>query len=397
MAPPPVVYPGVYVEEVPSRPPTIEGVATAVTAFLGATRRGPLQRPIALSSFHDFELIFGQLWEASPLGFAVRDFFLNGGERAIIVRLKRAGARRGRDSAALQSDDYLGREGVATGLHALAQAEFNLLCLPPPTFQRDLAAEVWSGAADYCERRRAFLLIDAPATWRNAAEARGDGVSTGIAALGTRSKNAAVYFPRLRLTNPLPASELDFAACGAIAGVFARTDGRRGVWKAPAGLEAMLQGVAQVSPNLTDAESGLLHPLGINCLRAVAGRCVVWGARTLQGDDRFASEWKYIPVRRLALFIEESVDRGTKWAVLAANDEALWARVRGSVELFLDSLFRAGAFQGTTSRQAYFVKCGNDTTTADDLAAGAFVIEIGFAPLRPAEFVSVRVRQRAGE
>ena len=205
-----MAYPGVYVEEVSFRSPNIEGVSTAGTAFLGAARRGPLQRPTAIAGFMDFERIFGRLWEASPLGFAVRDFFLNGGQRAIIVRLKRAGTRRGRASAELQSDDYLGNAAAATGLFALETADFNLLCLPPPAFDRDLAPEVWSVAASYCERRRAFLIIDAPGSWQSAQDAKGDGVTTGIAALGTKSRNAAVYFPRIRLTNPLPASEVRF-------------------------------------------------------------------------------------------------------------------------------------------------------------------------------------------
>ena len=139
----------------------------------------------------------------------------------------------------------------------------------------------------------------------------------------------------------------NFAPCGAVAGMFARTDAQRGVWKAPAGLDATLVGVPKLTVQLTDAENGQLNPLGINCLRAMpaAGR-VVWGARTLQGDDRLASEWKYVPVRRTALFIEESLYRGTQWVVFEPNDEPLWAQIRLNVGAFMHSLFRQGAFQG---------------------------------------------------
>jgi hypothetical protein len=163
----------------------------------------------------------------------------------------------------------------------------------------------------------------------------------------------------------------EFAPCGAVAGVFARTDTQRGVWKAPAGLDASLVGVPQLTVSLTDSENGELNPLGINCLRAMpaSGR-VVWGSRTLQGNDRLASEWKYIPVRRTALYIEESLYRGTQWVVFEPNDEPLWSQIRLNVGAFMHSLFRQGAFQGTTPRDAYFVKCDKETTTQNDIDRG---------------------------
>ena len=155
-------------------------------------------------------------------------------------------------------------------------------------------------------------------------------------------------------------------------------------------MEATLAGVPQLSVNLTDAENGELNPLGINCLRAfpIIGR-IVWGARTLQGADQLASEWKYIPVRRTALFIEESLYRGTKWIVFEPNDEPLWAQIRLNVGAFMHGLFRQGAFQGKTPRDAYFVKCDKETTTQDDINKGIVNIVVGFAPLKPAEFVIV--------
>jgi phage tail sheath protein FI len=186
--------------------------------------------------------------------------------------------------------------------------------------------------------------------------------------------------------------------CGAVAGVFARTDAQRGVWKAPAGLAATLAGVPKLSVRLTDPEIGELNPLGVNCLRvAPAAGPVAWGARTLDGDDRLASEWKYIPVRRLALFIEESLYRGTQWVVFEPNDEPLWAQIRLNVGAFMRNLFRQGAFQGASPREAYFVKCDKESTTQNDINLGIVNIVVGFAPLKPAEFVILKIQQIAGE
>jgi phage tail sheath protein FI len=190
----------------------------------------------------------------------------------------------------------------------------------------------------------------------------------------------------------------EFAPCGAVAGVFARTDAQRGVWKAPAGLDATLVGVPELSVPLTDPENGELNPLGINCLRSLpaAGR-VVWGSRTLRGDDRLADDWKYVPVRRLALFLEESLYRGTQWVVFEPNDEPLWAQIRLNVGAFMQDLFRQGAFQGTSPREAYFVKCDKETTTQNDINLGVVNIVVGFAPLKPAEFVIIKIQQIAGQ
>ena len=165
-----------------------------------------------------------------------------------------------------------------------------------------------------------------------------------------------------------------------------------------AGLDATLRGVPQLSVPLTDAENGALNPLGVNCLRSKppAGR-IVWGARTLQGDDRFASEWKYVPTRRTALYIEESLYRGTQWVVFEPNDEPLWAQIRLNVGAFMHGLFRQGAFQGSKPADAYLVKCDKESTTQDDINRGIVNIVVGFAPLKPAEFVIIKLQQLAGQ
>ena len=210
--------------------------------------------------------------------------------------------------------------------------------------------------------------------------------------------HAALYYPWIRITDPLNKSQPRLSpSSGTIAGLIARMDSSRGVWKAPAGTEAQLKGVAGFERELTNAEIGRLNPRGVNCLRSLPVHGpVAWGARTLAGDDLTGSEFKYIPVRRTALFIEESVSRGIEWAVFEPNDEALWAQLRLHVGTFLDSLFRAGAFQGTTPREAYFVKCDSTTTTQSDIDAGVVNVIIGFAPLKPAEFVVLKFRQEAG-
>jgi phage tail sheath protein FI len=240
-----------------------------------------------------------------------------------------------------------------------------------------------------------MILLDSPSGWDSKANAK-TGVQTGI---GTKSKNAAIFFPRFKQPNPLRDNQVEvFVPCGAVAGVFARNDSARGVWKAPAGIEATLRGVPELTVNLTDAENGELNPLGLNCMRTfpIIGR-VIWGSRTLQGADLLASEWKYVPVRRLTLFIEESLYRGTQWVVFEPNDEPLWAQIRLNVGAFMHNLFRQGAFQGSTPNDAYFVHCDKNTTTQNDIDLGIVNIEVGFAPLKPAEFVIIKIQQIAGQ
>jgi phage tail sheath protein FI len=194
-------------------------------------------------------------------------------------------------------------------------------------------------------------------------------------------------------------SQLDiFAPCGAIAGVWARTDATRGVWKAPAGLDAALAGITGLQAKLSDLENGQLNPLAINNLRTFrdAGT-VVWGARTLRGANSIGDEYKYIPVRRLALYLEETLYRNTQWVVFEPNDEPLWAQVRLNIGAFMHTLFVQGAFQGKTPRDAYFVKCDKETTTQNDIDRGIINIVVGFAPLKPAEFVVIKIQQMAGQ
>jgi phage tail sheath protein FI len=525
-----LTYPGVYIEEIPSGVRTITGVATSITAFLGRAPRGPTNEPTTINSFGDFERQFGGLNVNYPTSYAVRDFYLNGGSQAIIVRLEKnsakakqndvkleaaspgtwgnsmvytvdskgitddvaarfgiakadlfnltiyenpgsgaverflnvavtagAGSRRldrvltqesslvrvqlkndgtadllnarpadsqpdedpsdpaadktkfkvfsgGANSDALTTDDdVLGDENEKTGMYALAKADlFNLLSIPPDTRGGDTSAGVYQGAMTYCVKRRAMLIVDPPAAWGANKDTAAATAKAGLSALGltgVESRNAALYFPRVIQSDPKLDGQLDtFVPCGIIAGVMARTDTQRGVWKAPAGLDASINGVAALQVNLNDAENGMLNPIAINCLRffPASGR-VVWGSRTLRGADQLADEYKYVPVRRLALYIEESLYRGTQWVVFEPNDEPLWAQIRLNVGAFMHGLFRQGAFQGQTPKDAYFVKCDKETTTQNDINLGIVNIIVGFAPLKPAEFVVIKIQQIAGQ
>ena len=287
-----------------------------------------------------------------------------------------------------------------TGLYALMDVDlFNILCIPATMNLPDTdAAEVAASANDLCDTRRAFYILDPPQSDGNR------DTLTGIqnwldANAGVRNTNSALYFPRLDIADPLNNFQLrQVAPSGTAAGLYARIDGARGVWKAPAGTEATLSGVQAMEYKLTDAENGVLNPLAINCLRTfpVYGP-VCWGARTLVGADQIESQWKYIPVRRFTLFLEESLYRGTKWVVFEPNDEPLWAQIRLNVGAFMQTLFRQGAFQGSSPQQAYLVKCDSETTTQTDIDNGVVNILVGFAPLKPAEFVIIQIQQLAGQ
>jgi phage tail sheath protein FI len=289
--------------------------------------------------------------------------------------------------------ELVGTRSAKTGMFALEDADlFNLLCIPRAA--ELTAAEmtvVMSNAISYCEERRAFVLIDIPESINGVQEVQ-DWLNANA---GFRHPNSAVYFPRLEIPDPVNNfRNKSVGPSGTMAGLYSRTDAARGVWKAPAGIDATLRGVTALDAKLTDGQNGVLNPEGINCFRnfPIYGQ-VAWGARTLFGADVMASEWKYIPIRRLALMIEESLFRGTKWVVFEPNDEPLWAKIRLNVGAFMLQLFRQGAFQGTTPDKAFYVKCDGETTTANDRNLGIVNIEVGFAPLKPAEFVVITIQQ----
>lgn len=301
-----------------------------------------------------------------------------------------------------------GSESNGTGLYALdniAPEIFNLMCIPDAPGLAPAAASdpdgisaVYAEADAYCLRRRAFLIVDPPP------DAAGVAKSVSINAVaawpGVRSPNAAIYYPRLLLSDPLAdGAPRSRSASGTVAGIYARTDAARGVWKAPAGTDTTLRGPGlRVEHVLTDKENGQLSSIGINALRNFKlYNNIAWGARTTVGADATPSEWKYVSVRRTALFIEESLSQGLKWVVFESNDEPLWASIRLNVTAYMHGLFRRGAFQGSTPKDAYLVRCDSETTTQADINTGVVNIVIGFAPLKPAEFVVIKLTQLVGQ
>jgi uncharacterized protein len=529
-----VSYPGVYIQEIPSGVRTITGVPTSITGFIGRAAMGDVDEPILINNFGDYERRFGGLAVDSTMSYAVRDFYLNGGSQALIVRVVHDDATAatvtlpgeggagdlvleassqgewgnrlraavdhdsdmaliglsppiddtrfnlivefqvqpggeefvrerflnvstlatdprylprvlengsgfvrvsgsmpatrpassvvtasppdprgpqlafiwgigGSDGGPIDDGDLLGSQNAKTGIHAFRKADlFNLLCIPPPTREGATSSGVYQEALRLCVEKRAMLIVDPDRTWAAQLDTAVDRTIQGRDALGfagTDPRNAALYFPAVQQLDPLRDNQLDeFVPCGLIAGIINRVDTARGVWKAPAGLDAGINGIQGLQVNLSDLENGRLNQLGINCLRSfpVNGR-VVWGARTLRGADQAADEYKYVPVRRLALFIEESLYRGTQWVVFEPNDEPLWGQIRLAVGAFMQNLFRQGAFQGRSPREAYLVKCDAETTTQNDINLGIVNILVGFAPLKPAEFVVIKIQQLAGQ
>ena len=386
--------PGVYVEDISSGLQPIAAVPTATVALVGATPRGPLNEPVVVKSHADYREIFDPAPTSSPVSLAAHLFFVNGGRKAVVVRVTSAD-RRGKSRA--NSKNVIGDADARTGIHALRDGEPLGLLLTPDAAEMS-GSEVKAIAKEvvkFCEEHRVFYILDLP---RQARSKRGRirAVADWAKQSGTlRHPNAAVYFPRISISDPSgkPGSVL-VSPSGAIAGVYARTDAERGVWKAPAGLEARLHGVEETEMELTDEEMNLLQQTSINPLRRFQERRIVpWGARTFEPTES-NSEWRYIPVRRLALFIEESLYQGLAWAVFEPNGDPLWAQIRLAASSFMNQLFRAGAFQGASLREAYFVKCSRETMTESDIQAGRLVMIVGFAPLKPAEFVILRIQMK---
>lgn len=355
----------------------------------------------------DGVLANGSLLARWPEGEAMRDattgVVARTGEDGAAVQPGGAitAATAGRDAGPLSVEDYVGG-GAGGAFAALDHAvDVNLICVPPDQRGGDTPAAVYTAAVEYARTRRAFVIVDAPAQWDRDAEA-GDLAALDPAALGVSGlpgRSAAVYVPRVRRPDPARGGAPDtFPVSGLIAGIYARNDASRGVWAAPAGMQATLPGDATLAVTLSDAANGELNIRGFNCLRTFpASGPVVWGSRTLAGADALGDDYAYVPVRRLALCIEESLQRGTQWAVFEANDETLWATFRRQVTEFLTALFQQGAFQGASARDAFLVQCDATTTTQADIDAGLVNLVIGFAPLKPTDFVILYLQMRAGQ
>lgn len=284
--------------------------------------------------------------------------------------------------------------GSAQGYQALSALAFNILCVPGET-----SSKVVPALEAFCNTSRAILIVDADQSANGTS-------STGLAKTGpadaggttlynNNSINAAFYYPWVLAADPMVGNRPTlFPPSGFVAGMFAATDASRGVWKAPAGIGTALTGALGLQTNLTDLQQGFLNQLAVNCLRQFPNfGTVIWGSRTIAGSDALGSQWKHIPIRRLALFIESSLYQGTQWAVFEPNSEPLWGQVRLSIGTFMQGLFLQGAFAGSTPQQAYFVKCDDENNPDSSVALGILNITVGFAPLYPAEFVIIQIQQ----
>ena len=357
----------------------IAGVPTGIAAFVGWAAQGPTDSAVLLGSWSDFETQFGGFDPRFYLGYAVSHFFVNGGQQAYIVRL----ASDGNGSAAAS-------DAVMADIRLLdAVPIFNLLAVPGEA-DPGLIAQLQA----YCAGRKAFLIADSAvdstfATLQNGPDSR----MTGANAI-----NSAFYFPWLNALDAQQNVTRPFPPSGFVAGIYAATDAARGVWQPPAGITAPVTGALDPVVKLTDAENAVLNPLAVNCIRIFPRLgAVVWGARTLAGSAQAASDWTYVPVRRLALYIETSVHDGTKWASFEPNDARLWSELNRSIGAFMQALFTQGAFQGQSAAQAYFVQCGAQNNPPSGVDQGIVNITIGFAAVRPAEFVIIQIQQIAGQ
>jgi phage tail sheath protein FI len=346
------------------------------------------------TSSSDYENTFGGLDPFFPMSYAVYLFFLNGGTQALVVRTGVTGDATYQGSPLPSRPVPIGDPASKTGIYALLKADiFNILCLPvDPEATYDRSA-ILSEVMEFCVKQRAMHIVDPPSAWSKLGRLDANTVVHTNPALAAPSENAAIYYPNLIVFESTGAAHC-IGPCGAIAGVWARNDAHRGVWTAPAGPEAVIQGVADFTAAVHDDECGVLNPIAVNALRIFPEiGPVIWGARTTKGADRLSDQWKYVPVRRTALFIEESLDRGTKWAIFEPNGEALWAALRFTVESFMLDLFRQGAFQGHTASEAFLVRCDASNNPQSSIDRGVVNILVGFAPLKPAEFVLFNIQQ----
>jgi len=278
--------------------------------------------------------------------------------------------------------------------------DINMICLPDQTWNTTGERAIIDAAVSHAEKmKNRMVIIDPPVGIELKTE-------KSVTDLGFKPKTySVVYYPWTRVANPFYNAETNpgvpttvwVGPSGLAAGMWAKIDGKRGVWKAPAGVETSLLGVAGLQYLVEDGEQDSLNPLGINCLRRMPGfGPVIWGARTLA--TKADPEWRYVPVRRTAIMIEQSIYNGIQWAVFEPNNHNLWASLRGNIGSFMDGLFRAGAFQGEKASDAYFVRCGlGDTMTQGDIDRGQVIVIVGFAPLKPAEFVIVRIQQKVAQ
>lgn len=372
--------PGVYVEEVDRGSKPLEMVGTSTAAFIGEIKTGPVNEPILCTNWSQYTKHFGDFANSDYMAHAVYGFFNNGGGKCFILNtgtLEQANERG--EKATSPAALYIGTDngpGTRTGLKALEDVEeINIVCAPGQT-----DPVIQDAVLSHCENMKyRFAILDAPEVIEKG------GVDK--VPKPRDSKYGAYYFPWIEVYDPIKGNIFQ-PPSGYMAGVYARSDGERGVHKAPA--NELVRGALGLRYNITKGEQDLLNPKGINCIRKFQNRGIrVWGARTISSD----ASWRYINVRRLFNMVEQSIELGTQWVVFEPNDQRLWKRVTRDLGAFLMRLWRQGALFGKTPEQAFYVKCDDETNPPEVIDAGQMICEIGMCPVKPAEFVIFRIGQ----
>ncbi|PKN58396.1 MAG: phage tail protein [Deltaproteobacteria bacterium HGW-Deltaproteobacteria-14] len=368
--------PGVYVEEVDRGTKPLEMVGTSTVGFIGETTVGPVNEPVFCTNWSQFTKHFGDFQHSEYLAHAVYGFFNNGGGRCFVLNV---GAGDPEKKVASKAALYIGSDngpGTRTGLKAFEDVEeINIVAAPGQT---DPAIQ--DAVLSHCENMRyRFAVMDSPEVIEKG----------GVDKLPKPrdSKYGAYYFPWIEVYDPYKGNVFQ-PPSGYMCGVYARSDGERGVHKAPA--NELVRGALGLRYNITKGEQDILNPKGINCIRSFTNRGIrVWGARTISSD----ASWRYINVRRLFNMVEQSIEIGTQWAVFEPNDQRLWKRITRDLTAFLMRLWRQGALFGKTPEEAFYVKCDEETNPPEVIDAGQLICEIGMCPVKPAEFVVFRIGQ----
>ena len=384
---PEYLSPGVYIKEVEIDPKPIEGVGTSTAGFLGIAEKGPYAgTPNLIQSFNEYIRIFGGYLPKRDfsslrfLPFAVNNFFKNGGKRCYILRINPSKNIK----MPLTARDFEGTDTDPTnktGLKAFAGiCDVNIMAFPGITEENVPGAQ--KALVNHCqELKNRFAIIDLPENIQQISDVK-------TYRNNFDSSFAALYYPWIEAFDPLEGNSIFVPPSGSIAGIYARCDINRGVSKAPA--NEIVQNTSNVKLTVTNGTQNILNPLGVNIIRQFTGRGIrVWGARTMSSDPL----WKYINIRRLFIFLEESIKQGTRWVVFELNNEKLWAKVNQTVTNFLYTVWISGALMGKTPQEAFFVKCDRTTMTQNDIDNGRLIILVGVAPIKPAEFVIFRIAQ----
>jgi phage tail sheath protein FI len=373
--------PDVNIKETPSGPRPIQPVGTSTVGFVGTAPSGPVNALSApLNSFAEYRAIYGASTSAlAPdyVSLAAQVFFINGGQKLYISRVSSP------NNAALTPDDYIRALALLEPVDEISTVAAPGASIASATGPASVAP-IHAALISHIQTSYRLALLDPPPAASIA------DVKSLRAQLD--SSSAALYYPWLNVANPLApptrAAAIKAPPSGFIAGIFARSDAQHGVYKAPANLPIL--GAASLETNLTEADATTLNSAGINTLRIFPNRSLlVWGARTISSD----SDFKYVNVRRYFNYLEHSIQQGTQWAVFEPNGEPLWTNIRNTISNFLTNEWRSGALMGTKPDEAWFVKCDRTTMSQNDLDNGRLVVLIGVAPVKPAEFVIIRIGQ----